>query len=458
MGGFIRPALALMALLLLAAPGTARAHEPIDVSELVARLLPTVVSINAVRVTDTPAQDGRAATTERKNSTGTGFVIDPQGLIVTNAHVIEGATEVTVTFSNGRKLAANILSRAIVDIALLQVQPESPLPVAKWGDSGTVRQGQPVIVIGSPLGYTFSVTAGIVSALERDISTSAVDDYIQTDAPINQGNSGGPLFNLAGEVIGVNTALQSRGGGGSIGIGFSIPSNDAQFVVKRLQQFGRVKPGWVGLRVQALTPQLADGVGLPRKDRNAEGVIVTGFEADAPAAGKLRVGDVLLGVNDATFRDSRTFHRSIGILDVGSTAQFDTWRGGQRSMVEVPVGDWPEDAKAGRGRTMADMAANFTDPPDLGLGLSPITPDVRSRYKIDRDINGVAVVAVDQRSKASEVGIEAGDVILRVQTQTVTSVREFWQQVDAARMERRIRLLLLLHGPSGERWVTLPSA
>lgn len=451
-------ALALLAAPMLATPRAARAHDPVDVSALVAKLLPSVVSISAIRVTDTPAQEGKAATTERRSSTGTGFVIDPAGLIVTNRHVIEGASEVAVTFSNGMKLSAIVLSQAIVDIALLQVQPEKPLPAVTWGDSSKLRQGQPVIVIGSPLGYTFSVTSGIVSALERDISTSPVDDYIQTDAAINQGNSGGPLFNLAGEVIGVNTALQSRGGGGSIGIGFSIPSNDAQFVVARLLKYGRVKPGWVGLRVQALTPQLADGVGLPRTERNADGVIVTGFEPDASAEGRIRVGDVIFGVNDSTMRDARTFNRAVGVLDVGGTAKFDVWRGGKRIAVEVPVVDWPDDVKAGRGRTPSEMAASFTDPPDLGMGLSPITPDVRARYKIARDLSGVAVVSVDPHSKASEVGIEPGDVILRVQSQAVGSAREFWQQVDAARMERRTRLLLLLHGPSGERWVTLPSA
>jgi serine protease Do len=449
---------ALLALALLAAPGAARAHELIDVSDLVAKLLPSVVSISAIRVTDTPAQEGKAATTERHSSIGTGFVIDPQGLIVTNKHVVAGASEVTVTFSNGTKLAANILSMAIVDIALLQVQPDKPLPAVKWGDSSQVKQGQPVIVIGSPLGYTFSVTAGIVSALERDISTSPVDDYIQTDAPINQGNSGGPLFNVEGQVVGVNTALQSRGNGGSIGIGFSIPSNDARFVVQRLLKYGRVKPGWVGLRVQALTPMLAEGVGLPRAERHAQGVIVTGLEPGASAEAHIRPGDVIFGVNDSTMRDARTYNRAVGVLDVGSTATFDVWRAGKRMAVEVKVVDWPDDVKAGQGKTPSEMAASFTDPPDLGLGLSPITPDVRSRYKIAQDIAGVAVVAVDAHSKASEVGIEPGDVILRVQTQTVSTAREFWQQVDAARMERRIRLLLLVRGPSGERWVTLPSA
>ena len=448
----------LAALLALAAALPARAHPPVDVADLVAELLPTVVSISTVRVVDTPAQPGKAASVVRRSSVGTGFIIDGKGLIVTNAHVVDGASEVTVTLTNGTNLAATILSKAIVDIALLQVQPEKPLPAIKWGDSNKVRQGQPVIVIGNPLGFSSSVTAGIVSALERDISTSPVDDYIQTDAPINQGNSGGPLFNLAGEVIGVNTALQSRGNGGSIGIGFSIPSNDVRFVIDRLQKFGRVKPGWVGLRVQALTPLLADGVGLPRSERFAEGVIVTGLDVGASAAGKLRAGDVIVGIGNDTVKDSRTFNRTLSVLDVGTNASFDFWRAGKRMQADVLVIDNPADVKGGQGKTMAEMAADFTDPPDLGLGLAPITPDIRLRYDIAASMTGVAVVTVDQRSKASEAGIEPGDVIQRVQTQPVTSVREFWLQVDGARRDRRTRLLLLINGPTGERWVTLPSA
>ena len=442
---------------LLTAPA-ARAHDPVDLTVLAARLLPSVVSISTVRVVDTPAQKGQAASQSRRRGSGSGFVLTENGLIATNRHVIEGASEVTVTLSDGTNLAATVLSHAIIDIALLQVQPDHPLPPIKWGDSNTVKQGMPVVAIGNPLGYSSSVTSGIISALERDIRTSPYDDYIQTDAPINQGNSGGPLFNLRGEVIGVNTALQSQGDGGSIGIGFSIPSNDAIFVISRLLQYGRVKPGWVGARVQKLTPLLADAAGLPRKERNSEGVIVTGLDIGGTAAGRLRPGDIIVGIEESTVKDARTFFRSVGILEVDSVAKFDLWRGAKRMMVEVPVGDNPDDIKAGQGKTKADMAMDLTDPPDLGLGLAPITADLRARYDISGDVVGVAVVTVDGRSKASEAGIEPGDVIQRVQSEPIASVREFWSQVDGARRDRRTRLLLLVRGPSGERWVTLPSA
>jgi serine protease Do len=448
----------LAILLTLVAPFGARAHDPVDVADLAARLLPSVVSISACRLVDVPAQKGQAASVSRRRALGSGFIINADGIIATNRHVVAGASEIIVTLSNGTTLAAALLSTASVDIALLQVQPEQPLPPIKWGNSDTVRQGMPVIAIGNPLGYSSTVTAGIISALERDIHTSPYDDYIQTDAPINQGNSGGPLFNLQGEVIAINTALQSQNDGGSIGIGFAIPSNDAQFVIARLMLYGRIKPGWVGANVQKLTPDLAAAAGLPPAERNAEGVIVTSLDPTGSATNLLRPADVIVGIGDATLKDARTFNRDVAILDVGSTARFDLWRNGSRMQVDVPIIDNPDDVKAGQGKTIADMAADFTDPPDLGLGLAPTTADIRSRFDIATDIVGIAVVAVDSHSKASEAGIEPGDVIQRVQTEPVTSVREFWQMVDASRRDRHTRLMLLVRGPSGERWVTLPSA
>ncbi len=449
----------LLALLALGfGVGPVAAHDPIDVVALTARLLPSVVSIAALKVTETPAQKGQAAAISRRRIMGTGFVIDANGLIATNRHVVEGATEVTITLADGTTLGATVLSRAIVDIALLQVQPDHPLPPVKWGDSNAVKQGMPVIAIGNPLGYSSSVTSGIISALERDIKTSPFDDYIQTDAPINQGNSGGPLFNLQGEVIGVNTALQSQGDGGSIGIGFSIPSNDAQFVIARLLKFGRVKPGWVGARVQKLTPLIADGAGMPRAERNTEGVIITGLDPAGSALGKLRPGDIIVGVADSTLKDARTFNRSVGIQDVGTTAAFDVWRGGVRMTIPVAIIDNPDDVKAGQGKSVADLQNEFVDPADLGLGLAPLTVDIRSKFEVDASVEGIAVVAVDSHSRASEAGIEPGDVIQRVMTEPVSSVRAFWLLVDGARRDKRTRLLLLVRGPAGERWVTLPSA
>ena len=445
-------------LALLLGGGAAAAHDPLDMVALSARLLPSVVSIAAVKRVDTPAQMGQPAATARKRIMGTGFVIEADGLIVTNRHVVEGASEVTVTLSDGSTLSARVVSMALVDIALLQVQPEKPLAPVTWGNSNALRQGMPVIAIGTPRGYATWLTAGIVSALERDIRTSAYDDYIQTNATINPGHSGGPLFNLQGEVVGVNTAVQSQGDGGWIGIGFAIPSNDAQFVITRLLQFGRVKPGWVGVRVQTLTPAIADGAGMPRAERSAAGVIVTGLDSGGSGLGRLRPGDIVVGVADVAMKDARTFGRSVSALDVGTTAVFDIWRGGVRMTLDIPIIDNPDDIKAGQGKLAGSMANGFVDPPDLGLGLAPLTTEIRGKFGIETAMEGVAVVAVDAQSRASEAGIEPGDVIQRVMTEPVHSVRSFWLLVDGARRERRTRLLLLVRGPSGERWVTLPSA
>jgi serine protease Do len=453
----MRRILAILLALALGIPA-AQAHDPVDLVELSAKLLPSVVSVAAIRLVDVPAETGKAASVSRRKVVGSGFIIDANGLIATNRHVVNGAAEVSVTFSNGTTLSATVLSIASLDIALLQVQPEQPLPVVKWGDSNTLRQGQPVVAIGNPLGYSFSVTSGIISALERDIHTSSVDDYVQTDAPINQGNSGGPLFNLNGEVVGVNTALQSQGDGGSIGIGFAIPSNDARFVIARLQKYGRVKPGWIGARVQKLTPLLAEAAGVPRAQRNADGVMVTGLDIDASSIGHLLPGDVILAAGDSTVKDARTFNRAIAVIDVGATVSLDVWRMGNHLKVVVPVIDNPDDVKFGQGHAIADMPMDFTDPPDLGLGLAPVTADLRTRYDISPDINGIVVVGIDAKSKAAEAGMEPGDVIMRVQSEPVTSVREFWSMVDGARRDRKTRLMFLVRGPSGERWVTLPSA
>ena len=256
----------------------------------------------------------------------------------------------------------------------------------------------------------------------------------------------------------MNTALQSQGDGGSIGIGFSIPSNDAQFVIARLLKFGRVKPGWVGARVQKLTPLIADGAGMPRAERNTEGVIITGLDPAGSALGKLRPGDIIVGVADSTLKDARTFNRSVGIQDVGTTAAFDVWRGGVRMTIPVAIIDNPDDVKAGQGKSVADLQNEFVDPADLGLGLAPLTVDIRSKFEVDASVEGIAVVAVDSHSRASEAGIEPGDVIQRVMTEPVSSVRAFWLLVDGARRDKRTRLLLLVRGPAGERWVTLPSA
>ena len=316
--GLLRASMFALALLGMKLPSAA-AEIGVDYSPLVATLLPSVVNISTVR-TDAPDREGPATDKNtppaRRKSLGSGFVIDPTGIIATNRHVIEGAVEITVTFNDGRILGGSLMAVAAgTDLALLKVYPDAPLTAVKWGDSDKLRPGMPVIAIGNPLGYSSSVTAGIISALERDIKSSLYDDYIQTDASINQGNSGGPLFNMRGEVIGIDTAiLTTAGSSGSIGIGFALPSNDAQFIIDRLRRFGRVRPGWIGLGTQPMSSALAEAVGL----KGPGGVMVTSIRDDRPGLKDIfQLGDVLLEVDGNPIKDVRTFNRAVGGTPVG---------------------------------------------------------------------------------------------------------------------------------------------
>jgi serine protease Do len=454
----------LVAVVLLAVAGPSPVYAAIigDYSDLVATLLPSVVNISTIR-TDTIGKDaGPSASLSRRKSLGSGFVIDPNGVIATNRHVIEGALEITVTLHDGRILGASLIAVASgADLALLRVYPDQPLPAVKWGNSDKLRQGTPVIAIGNPLGYGSSVTAGIVSALERDIKSSLYDDYIQTDASINQGNSGGPLFNLAGEVIGVNTAiLTATGSSGSIGIGFSLPANDAQFVIDRLRQFGRIRPGWIGLTTQSVTPSIAEAVRLAKQG----GVIVTSIRDDKPGLkGSFQISDVILSVDGNDIKDVRGFNRAIGGTPVGDVVPIVIWRDGGRMALKVMVEENADDVEQGAKLAALVAAASassdaYVEPPDMGLNLSSITAELRGRFSLPNDQRGVVVLSVDQNSKAGEQGLLPGDVIERVGKQSVSTVREFWLRIDEARRDRTTKLLLLVHGTGGERWVALPSA
>ncbi len=462
-----------LALAALAPAAPARAALPIaaaqqvDLPALIDRLMPTVVSINIVKQATMPtaeqkAAERRAAGTaaaasmiSRKKAVGSGFIVDPSGVIVTNKHVVEGAIEIFVTLHDGRQLPAQLLSAAILDLALLKVDAPDSLPVVTWGDSDALRQGMSVLAIGNPLGYGGTVTSGIVSALDRDLRSSAADAYIQTDAPINPGNSGGPLFDLKGEVVGVNTALVTTDGtGGSIGIGFSIPSNDVRFTIARLMKYGRLRPGWLPLDVQPVSQAIAQALGL--KDR---GVIVTGYETDRPAlADRVRPGDVLLQVAGARVTDRRGFVRALAAVDIGEAIPLTVWRDGATRTVEVTVEDNPYDEKQAKAMTLADMALGYVSPPDLGLRLAALTPAARGAAKLSPSQKGVLVTGVSSDSRAAEQGVEAGDVIVAVEDRPVASAAELWDQIKHQRMGRATRMLLLVYGPKGKRWVVLPTA
>ena len=448
-----------------AAPETsaAGAEAPMSAADLIASVMPAVVNVSTVLAPRPPmtraAQD---LPSDRRSSQppavvrgfGSGFIIDGSGIIVTNRHVVENAVRITVTLQDNTTLPATRLGRlSRADIALLRVKPATTLPTLKLGDSDQVRVGDKVIAIGNPLGLGGSVSSGIVSGLNRDIRTTPFDDFIQTDAAINHGNSGGPLFDRRGEVIGINTAIYSpTADSGSIGISFALPINDAKFVIEQTLQYGRVRAGWLGISMQSVTPDIAEaiGLGIPR------GSIVAGVDAGSPAAqAGVQEGDVIMSIGTMTPRDSRALWRAIAKAPLGKPIELTVWRDGRvltvsptvREMVEPPDPDAPADTAI---RTVAGVP--FTP----GFELSAITPATRTKYKIAPGQKGVVVTGVAPDSPATERGLVAGDVILRVGSAPVANPSDVTARITAARQRKDQFMLLLVAGPGGQRFVTLP--
>jgi serine protease Do len=426
---------------------------PFGRTHRIAKLLPSVVNISVrklVKDDSNPSAKGEPRSTEAE---GSGFVIDPSGLIVTNRHVIEDATDITVTLSDGTALPAKLLGTGgTIDLALLQVTPTKPLPKVIWGNSDNVRVGDQVLAVGNPLGLGESVSSGIVSAKNRDIFGSPFDDYIQTDAAINHGNSGGPLCNMRGHVIGVNTALYTPSAtSGSVGLGFAIPGNDAQYVVDQIRRYGHLRQGWIGLRSQDMTPNIADAFGL----HAASGAIVIGIDPASPAAHSgLQTGDVIVKFGKQIPKDSRALARLIADTPTGDTVPMLIWRDGKEQTVTVTVAEWPQPSAASAGSAKPAQAVR-TDSPDLGLQTSLITEDARAKYKLAAGQAGVLVTAVAPRSAAEESGLNAGDVILRVQQTEVATPADVLSQFKAVREEKRYHVVLLVQGHDGLRWIPL---
>ena len=447
--GMRRPAkLALVSFLaLLAAETPVHAVElSTDPAPLVAGLLPSVVNISVIAGTRaTTASGGAAERPERLQ--GSGFIVGQDGTIVTNKHVVAGARRIIVTLHDGTALRARVVGLAgAVDVAVLKVDAREPLPVATFADSSAVAIGQPVLAIGNPLGLGESVTAGIVSALNRDIQSPQFDDFIQTDAAINHGNSGGPLFNMQGQVIGMNTALYATADtAGSIGIGFSMPSNDVRFVVDSIERYGRVRAGWIGVSLQRMTPRLAEGWGIPDRD----GAVVVGLAAGGPAARSgLRRGDVILALDGTAVPDQRALFRLIARKDPGNTAVLDLWRDGGFQAASVPVGERPEPVF--QPNTVANREPTT---PNFGLTLAKPTDALRSRYHIAQDATGAVVTGIGENSMSADTPIVVGDVIEKVQADDVSDPAQVIQQLGRLRAAGKKVAVLLIRSPSGFRWI-----
>jgi serine protease Do len=390
---------------------------------------------------------------QRMQSLGSGFIVDPSGLVVTNNHVIDGADEITVTLQDNTSLKAKVLGRDETgDIALLQVKSDKPLPAVNFGDSDAERVGDWVLAIGNPFGHGGTVTAGIVSARGRDIRQGPYDDFIQTDAAINRGNSGGPLFNMDGNVIGMNTAIYSPSGG-SIGIGFSIPANMVKAVVEQLKDFGHPRRGWLGVRIQQVTPDIAESLGL----KDATGAMVAGVNDNGPAdQAKIHNGDIILKFNGQDVKDMRSLPRIVADSEVGKSVPVVLWRDGKDVTVQATLAEKPDDTQVASA-TSADKppVQKTTEISGLGLTLAPITQDMKDKFSLGTEQKGVVITDVSPNSSAAERGLKAGDVIVEVQQGEVTTPADVQQKVDSVRKESRKSVLMLIQRQDGLQWVPL---
>jgi serine protease Do len=424
-------------------------------NDLVRDLLPSVVRIDIrkdMASSDDPAQANAQSSTVQ--ASGTGFVIDPSGLIATNYHVVQDAWEIEVTFQDGSRVSARLVRGSqLVDVALLKVDVGHPLPPLRWGDSDKLRIGDQVFAIGNALGIGISVTRGIVSALNRDIQGSPYDDFIQTDAAINHGNSGGPLFNAAGEVVGIDSALISPTGGSS-GLGFAIPSNSAQSIIRRLETYGWLRPGWIGMKIQEVTPDFAEALGM----RRAEGSLVSEVTPGGPAAAAaLRAGDVILRIADSPAADERALLRAIATTQVGKTITLVVLRDGRQINLNVTVQEWPR-AQWERFDPPVSVAVNHHGVlPDLGIKLG--APVDHASTGAGTVTSGITVAAVAPDSDAAQRGLAAGDVILRIQDRPVSSAQDVEAAITAARAARRTLVLVLIipkvQERPGARWLAM---
>jgi serine protease Do len=390
----------------------------------------------------------------KTNSLGSGFIVDTAGIVVTNNHVIADADEISIIMNDGSKFKAELVGvDKKTDLAVLKFKPTKPLVAVKFGDSDKLRLGEWVIAIGNPFSLGGTVTAGIVSARNRDINSGPYDSYIQTDAAINRGNSGGPLFNLDGEVIGVNTLIISPSGG-SIGIGFAVPSKTVAGVVDQLRQFGELRRGWLGVRIQQVTDEIAESLNV----KPARGALIAGVDDKGPAkpAG-IEPGDVIVTFDGKEIKEPKDLSRVVADTAVGKEVDVVVIRKGVEQNLKVTLGRLDDGDKA------VPAAAKSQEPAEkpvtqkaLGLDLASLSKDLRSRYKIKDSVKGVIITNVDTPSDAADKRLSAGEVIVEVAQEAVSSAADVKKRVDQLKKDGKKSILLLVSNADGElRFVAL---
>ena len=481
------PVLAFIFTLLIApllAMPTHAAGTPAGFADLSEKLLPAVVNISTTQTITAGAdmgempdlqfppgspfeqffhdfmdkqKNGASPKKHKASALGSGFIIDPTGYIVTNNHVIDGADEITVILQDDTNLTATVVGRdKKTDLALLKVDAKKPLPSVAWGDSSKSRVGDWVIAIGDPYGLGGTVTAGIISARARDINAGPYDDFIQTDASINRGNSGGPMFNMDGEVIGVNTAIFSPSGG-SIGIGFAIPSAQAKNIIEQLKGVGHIRRGWLGVRIQVVTPDIAEGLGLG----TAKGALVSSTTTDGPAAkAGIQAGDVITGFDGKDVTEMRRLPLMVAETDVDKTVPVIVFRKGQSVTLKVKVGEQQakDDAEAennGEDEGKPADVATGDKVEELGISVASLTKTLRDRFDVKKDVAGLVITVVSPDGMAAEHGMMVGDVISEAGQEEVKSVKDFTQRVKQAKRDGK-SLLLLVNRKDDMRYIALP--
>ncbi len=495
-------ALALLALLALPTAGGAK-PAPDGFADLAAKLLPAVVNISSTQTikpgqdnnddSDTPNAPGNRgggnrgtpdipqfppgspfeqffkdflnrnrqgqgqgqqdALPRQQTSLGSGFIIDPSGLVVTNHHVVENADKVTVTLQDGTNFKAEIVGQDTkMDLALLRIKSNKPLPAVKFGDSDKTRVGDWVVAIGNPFGLGGSVTAGILSARARDINSGPYDDFLQTDASINRGNSGGPMFNMDGEVIGINTAIYSPSGG-SIGIGFAIPSDLAKPVLEQIRDYGHPRRGWLGVNIQNVNDEIAESLGLDKP----KGALIASVHEGGPAqVAGIQPGDVVLMFDGKPITDMRELPRVVAETPIDKTVKVMVWRKRAEVDLDVKVGELKDEAQVAAASPKQEKPqAPVKAVKALGLSLANLTPELRERYGLANDVSGVVITDIDNGGPSADKGMRAGDVVVEVAQDDVKTTDQILTKVDEAKKAGRKSVLLLVDRQGDLRFVAV---
>ncbi|MEQ1789107.1 MAG: DegQ family serine endoprotease, partial [Rickettsiales bacterium] len=479
---FIAP----VSMIAASSPSSAQEH-PASFADLVDKLSPAVVNISTTQKVktmrsfmgspfqgfpDSPETDpfrefferfgnpqGMEQPQDREvNSLGSGFIIEADGYVITNNHVVDDAEEITITLPDRSKYKAEIIGRdKKTDLALLKVDTKKPLPFVPLGDSDSMRVGDWVIAIGNPFGLGGSVTQGIISARQRSINSGPFDDFLQTDASINRGNSGGPLFNTKGEVIGINSAIFSPSmGGGSVGIGFAIPTALAKPVIEQLKEFGRTHRGWLGVKIQEVSEEIANSLGMDKPI----GALVLEVAKDSPAAkAGITVGDVITSFNDKEVTEMRHLPRMVAETKSGKTVPFTYWHKNASKTGKITISEMDEESEQAQYKKDGKTNQSKNDPDAetlLGMEVTTLTTQLRIQLRLDKKATGLAVLNVNNGSEASQRGLQRGDLIIEANNEAVKSVADFKKVIKIATKSGRKFILVKISRNGEEAFITLP--